>query len=142
MYLGHMEHDVILKAEAGEARMRLIHAGGGAAYALSYAPQQIINSYSGGEKPTILLVGHYHKAEFNYWREVLTVQAGATQDQTPFLRKKRIQSHLGGWTISFEQSKDGLVHAFTPCWLPLYNREFYEAEQWRYHWRKDARCHG
>ena len=130
-YLGHMEHDLIFQAKNGSSTMRLIHAGGGTAYALSYQPQSIINSYQGGEKPNILLIGHYHKAEFNYWREVLNLMAGCTEDQTPFMRKKNIQAHVGGWTIEFELDDEGIVHGFTPKWHPFYDRGFY-AKKWAY----------
>jgi len=135
VYLGHMEHDITLQAPDGKATMRLIHAGGGSAYATSYAPQKLVESYTGGEKPQILLIGHYHKAEYGYPREVHTVQAAATQAQTPFMRKNKIQSHLGGWTLTFEQSKDGIIHGFTPRFDPFFDREFYEERQWKYMWR-------
>lgn len=133
-YLGHMEHDIIFTAKHGQSVMRLIHGGGGSAYAISYKPQSIINSYHGGEKPNILLIGHYHKADFNYWREVLNVQAGCTEDQTPFLRKKNIAAHVGGWTIEFELDDNGIIHDFTTKWHPFYDRAFYENPQWGYKW--------
>ena len=57
-YLGHMEHDLVFQGTKQKSVMRLIHAGGGSAYATSYAPQKIVESYQGGEKPQILLVGH------------------------------------------------------------------------------------
>ncbi len=137
-FLGHMEHDIVLKAERGETIMRLVHAGGGSAYATSYAPQKIVESYQGGEKPNILLIGHYHKAEYGYPREVHTVQCGTTEDQTPFMRKLKIQAHVGGWTISFDLDDDGLVHAFTPQFHPFYDRGFYEGgQQWNYRWRRN-----
>lgn len=103
----------------------------------SYAPQKIVESYQGGQKPTILLVGHYHKAEYGFPREVHVVQAAATQDQTPFLRKHKIQSHLGGWTISFVQSQEGLIHAFTPRFDNFYDRDFYTDDQWRFVWKNE-----
>lgn len=105
------------------------------AYATSYAVQKIVESYQGGEKPNILLVGHYHKAEYGYPREVHTVQCGATQDQTPFLRKLKIQSQIGGWTVEFEQDERGLIHRFAPMFHAFYDRDFYKPETlWRYEW--------
>lgn len=94
------------------------------------------NSYQGGEKPSILLVGHYHKAEYGYPREVHVVQCGTTEDQTPFMRKLKIQAHVGGWTISFDVDNNGLIHRFTPQFHPFYDRAFYENaddnKQWNY----------
>lgn len=138
-YLGHMEHDLIFKAPKGKSTMRLIHAGGGTAYAISYKPQSIINSYQGGEKPNVLLIGHYHKADFNYWREVLNVQLGCTEDQSPFMRKLNIQAHVGGWTIEFEIDDNGVLHDFTTRWHPFYDRKFYENKTWGYAWDKNKK---
>lgn len=75
-YLGHMEHDICFTGKKQTSIMRLVHAGGGSAYATSYSVQKIVESYQGGEKPHILLVGHYHKAEYGYPREVHVLQAG------------------------------------------------------------------
>ena len=134
-FLGHMEHDIVLKAKNGQSFMRLIHAGGGSAYATSYSVQKIVESYQGGEKPAILLVGHYHKAEYGYPREVHVVQAGCTEDQTPFMRKLKLQAHVGGWTIEFDLDDDGIVHGFAPQFHPFYDRSFYIGDRWKYHWK-------
>jgi len=69
-------------------------------------------------------------AEFNYWREVLNVQVGCTEDQTSFMRKKETQAHVGAWTIEFELDDDGLIHGFTPKWYPFYDRDFYTKGPW------------
>jgi hypothetical protein len=131
-YLGYMEHDVIFEAPNGDCKMRVIHAGGGSAYALSYSVQKIVESYQGGEKPNILLVGHFHKAEYSYPREVHVVQAGCTQDQTPFMRKRRIQAMVGGWTITFTLDNNGICHDFLPQFHAFYDRKFYK--NWEYLW--------
>jgi len=69
----------------------------------SYRPQKIIESYQGGEKPAVLLIGHYHKISYNIIRNVHTFQAGCVTDQTVFLRKKSIECMVGGWIIEVEQ---------------------------------------
>lgn len=132
-FLSYMEHTIDLEAKNGKSSMRIIHAGGGSAYATSYTVQKIVESYQPNEKPTILLVGHFHKAEFSYPRAVLAVQAGCTQDQTPFLRKKRIEAMIGGWTIEFTLDDNGIVHNFKTTWHPFYDRSFYS--RWNYIWR-------
>ena len=132
-YLGHMEHDIRLKTAKGQATMRLIHAGGGSSYATSYTAQKIVESYQGGEKPNILLIGHYHKAEYGFPREVHCIQVGCTLDQTPFMRKKKIQAHVGGWTVSFSQDELGNIHGFTPQWHPFYDKGYYD-KAWKYRW--------
>jgi hypothetical protein len=76
VYLGHMEHDILLRKPNGSAKLRLVHPGGGSAYAISYTTQKLIESYTPGEKPNILLIGHYHKAEMLYYRGVYAIQGG------------------------------------------------------------------
>ena len=93
VYLGLDEADVVLRGTRGEATMRLSHPGGGSAYALSYRPQKIVESYSGGEKPAILIIGHYHKQLEAYIRNVITVCAGCLEFQTPFMRKRSLEAH-------------------------------------------------
>jgi hypothetical protein len=133
-YIGHMEKTIELKCGAGSSLLRLIHAGGGSAYATSYTAQKIVESYQGGEKPNILLIGHYHKFEYGYPREVHTVQPGCTSDQSPFMRKKKIAAHVGGCTIEFDQDDRGIIHNFKVAWMPFYDRGFYtNVGEWRYH---------
>ena len=92
------------------------------------------NSYQGGEKPNVLLIGHYHKFEYGYPREVHTVQAGCTEDQSPFMRKKKIAAHVGGCTIEFDQDDKGIIHNFKVAWHPFYDRGFYTGKgEWAYH---------
>ena len=129
-YLGHMEHDIVYQGTKHKSIMRLIHAGGGSAYATSYSAQKIVESYQGGEKPSILLIGHYHKAEYGYPREVHVVQAGCTEDQTPFMRKLKIQAHVGGWIVEFVLSEEGFISRFKCEWIPFYDLNFYK--KWKY----------
>jgi Holliday junction resolvase len=42
VYLGHMEHTMDLRVGDGRSIMRLIHGGGGTAYAISYKSQKIV----------------------------------------------------------------------------------------------------
>jgi hypothetical protein len=115
-----------LKAKKGEAWMRVMHGGGGTAYALSYKPQKIVESFQGGEKPNILLIGHYHKFSHDYIRDVHTIQMGCTQDLTPFMLSKHIQAHVGGGIIDFCQADTGEINNFRCQWFPFYDRKFYE----------------
>lgn len=131
VYLGHMEHDIVFTGRKQKSIMRLIHAGGGSAYATSYSAQKIVESYQGGEKPNVLLIGHYHKAEYGYPREVHTLQVGCTCDQTPFMRKKKLQAHVGGWTIEMTVNEDGLITRFKSEWMPFYDLG-YTRKAWRY----------
>lgn len=126
-YLGYMERNLHFVAPNGVTQViRIMHAGGGAPYALSYVPQKIVESLQGGEKPTIILIGHHHKYDVCYPREVTTIMVGCTQDQTPFMRKKKIGAHIGGVTLEVTIGKDGLFHNITHRWHPFFDRDFYE----------------
>lgn len=131
VYLGHMEHDIELKAKNGSAFLRIVHPGMGSAYAISYTSQKLVETYSPGEKPAILLMGHYHKAEFLHYRGVYIVQGGCTMDQSPFMRKKRLSAHVGGWILEYKQGEDGTILSFRCEWIPYYDVEFYD-KKWKY----------
>lgn len=124
-YIGYVEADIELKAPGGSRWMKVMHPGGGSAYALSYAAQKLVESFQGGEKPAVLLYGHYHKFDYNYAREVHAVGTGCTVDQSIFMRKNKIQAHVGGVLIDFNQAPDGTINRFRVEWLPFYDRGYY-----------------
>lgn len=119
--LGYMEAYVRLQhATSGEGTMlHVMHPGGGTAYALSYTQQKIAESYDGGDKPAINLIGHYHKLVYALIRNVHSIQTGCTQDQTPFMRKKKIPAHVGGGIARVTQ--DGATGAITSCRVEFFN---------------------
>lgn len=101
-FVGQDVGDVMLKTKQGQAfTVRLLHPGGGTAYALSYHPQKIVESMAGGQKPDLVAIGHYHKAEWiPAYRNVSTVQVGCFQSQTPFMVQRSLAAHVGGWIIT------------------------------------------
>lgn len=127
-YLGYAEADVkLIHPQGGSAVMRLVHPGGGSSYAISYTDQKRVESYQGGEKPQVELAGHYHKFNVGYPREVHTVQCGCTCDQTLFMRKKKLQAHVGFVVINIKQEPGtGIITRFSTEWFPYYDRKFYE----------------
>ena len=124
-YIGHMEADVELKRGSGSSIMRLFHPGGGSAYAQSYKPQKIIESYQGGEKPSILLLGHYHKFGFFYPRNVWCFMAGCLQDQTMFMRKRQLSAHVGFAILRVTLDMGGGVATVVPKFFPFYDRGYH-----------------
>lgn len=127
--LGYMERDIALVQDEGSANLRIIHAGGGSAYAISYTSQKYVESLQGGEKPTIIIVGHFHKFDYSYPREVHVIQPGCTCDQTPFMRKRRIQAMVGGCVGWVKQASNGVILSLKLEWIPFYDKKFY-AYQW------------
>lgn len=116
-YLGEHEGDINLK---GKVNLKMWHGADGSSYALSYRLQKILESLTGGEKPHVLIAGHAHKALYIYERMVHTVSAGAMQQQTQWMRTKRLASHTGFWIIDIWVNKSG-VAKFSPCWYPFYS---------------------
>lgn len=92
---------------APKCRLMLVHPAKGTAYAISYQIQKMIEAFSGGEKPEILAVGHYHKIEFLNYRNVLAFQTGTTEDQTPWMRRMNLSAHLGGWVLDIWLKPNG-----------------------------------
>ena len=125
VYLGTMEADIELKAPKGSAVIRIMHPGGGTAYAISYAVQKLAESYQGGEKPAVAIVGHYHKFEYSFPRSIHMLQPGCCQDQTRFMRKLKLAAHVGFCTIELQQDVGGSITRFTPTFYPFWDRGYY-----------------
>lgn len=125
IYLGYMEADFELKAPQGSAIIKVIHAGGGSSYAFSYSSQKLVESFQGGEKPAVCIIGHYHKMEFCFPRNVYCVQAGCMQDQTRFMRKRKLAAHVGFCIITLQQDIKGGISRFCPEFYPFWDRGFY-----------------
>lgn len=100
--------------------LELRHPWDGTAYALSYKPQKMIDGMEADSKPNILAIGHYHKLEYLFYRNVHCFQAGCFQTQTPFTRGKGISVHLGGWIITIEVDKRGHIQRIVPEMIPFY----------------------
>ena len=124
-YIGYLECDIPFEGIEGESWIRVMHGGGGTAYALSYTPQKIVESLQGGEKPRVLLLGHYHKIDYCFPREVHVIQMGCTQDQTTWMRKKKIQAHIGGGILHMRLAKDGTINRIMPEFITFFNKKFY-----------------
>ncbi len=130
--LGYMESFVPLvnKNTKKTAQLLVMHPGGGSAYADSYQPQKLMESLDGGEKPAAALIGHYHKLGLYLIRNVWCLQSGTTQDQTPFMRKKRIKAHIGGGICELEQDpKTGAIISCTVQLIQFFNRGYYN-DRW------------
>jgi predicted phosphodiesterase len=116
VYLGQNDAYYLL----GTRKIYIIHPGGGTSYALSYRPQKLVESFSSENKPHIIIVGHFHKAEWiPALRNVYVFQAGCWQYQTPFAIRKNLQFHYGGWIVEMTISKRG-ISAMKTEFIPFY----------------------
>jgi HTH domain len=126
-FLGHIEADIRLQYNKKSTVCRLMHPGGGSSYAFSYAPQKLVESFQGGEKPAILLIGHYHKFDLCYPREVHVLSGGCTTDQSGWMRKNKIAAHVGYSIVKYQQERStGNILRLAVEWCPFYDRGFYE----------------
>jgi len=91
----------------------------------SYASQKLVESMQGGEKPAVCIIGHYHKMEFCFPRNVYCVQAGCMQDQTRFMRKRKLAAHVGFGVITLQQDIKGSITRFVPEFFPFWDRGYY-----------------
>jgi len=101
-FIGQDIGSTILKTGDGhEFVVQLLHPGGGTAYAVSYHAQKIVESLSGGQKPDLIGIGHYHKAMWMpQYRNVSALLTGTFQSQTPFMIQHSLAAHIGGWIIT------------------------------------------
>jgi hypothetical protein len=102
-FLGEEQARIEWQTKRGAFSVMLIHPGGGTSYALSYRAQKIVESLEGGTKPDLLVIGHYHKAEFMpSYRNVAVLQGGTFQRQTPFMARQGLAAHVGGWLVDVQ----------------------------------------
>lgn len=100
--------------------LELRHPWNGTAYAISYKPQKMIEAMEADTKPNILAIGHYHKAEYLFYRNVHCFQTGCFQMQTPFTRGKGISIHMGGWIVTVSVDENGYIRYIIPQFVPFY----------------------
>ena len=117
VYLGRDVADVRITPNC---ILRLQHPWDGTAYALSYKIQKMIDAMEADTKPNILAVGHYHKLDYMFYRNIHAFQTGTMQGQTPFTRGKGISVHMGGWIVTVEVDKLGHIQRIIPELIPYY----------------------
>jgi len=131
-WIGHGEVDILLDPRQKGSYMRVVHPGGGSSYALSYRPQRIIESYQGGQKPQVVLFGHFHKMGYFYPREVHCILAGCASDQSRFMQKLSLAAHVGFAICSIHTSKQGAVSAVDYRFYPFYDKGYYTKNDHRW----------
>lgn len=133
--LGYMEAFVkIQHKETGKSsNICVMHPGGGSSYAVSYAPQKIVEGFDGGDKPAVLLIGHYHKSGYNLIRNCHTMQTGTFMGQSVFMRQKKLSAHVGGCFVKIHvDPRTGAVDECAYTFRNYFNRDYYNG-QWSQH---------
>lgn len=115
-FIGHDEGDISLD---GRATLKLWHGEDGNSYALSYRVQKIIESFTGGEKPSVMLCGHTHKYVKIFERNVHAISVGCIEAQTSWMRGKKLAAHVGFSIFDVYIGELG-VTKITETWYPFY----------------------
>ena len=114
-YLGCMEGRINING----VPIELYHPQGSGAYALSYKLQKRIESYVPGDKPRILLVGHYHQSMEMTIRNVTGYMCGSWQGPNTFSRALNLTNVTGGWILEI-LSSDGEVKSIKSEFIQTY----------------------
>lgn len=133
--VGYMESYIrLIHPASGQGSMiHLMHPGGGSAYAVSYAVQKIVEGYDGGDKPAVLFAGHYHKSGYNLIRNVHAMQTGTFQDQTVFMRQRKLAAHVGGCFVELHvDPRTGAVDECSYTFRNYFVRDYYNG-RWSQH---------
>jgi DNA polymerase II small subunit/DNA polymerase delta subunit B len=75
---------------------------------------------TGGEKPSILINGHHHKAMYLFYRNVHAIECGTLEAQSGWMKGKRIAAHVGGWIIEIHVDEEGTINRFKSEFIPFY----------------------
>jgi hypothetical protein len=104
----------------GRILVYLMHGDQGNAYARSYRMQKIIEQFPAGEKPNLLLLGHYHvSCELPSYRSVAGFQLPCFQTQTQYMRAKGLSPDIGFLILTIFPDVKGIAH-FQPDWRFFY----------------------
>jgi len=103
-----------------DIRIELHHGSGGGAYAMSYKGQKIIENIEPGEKPDILILGHYHSSLYFETRNVHLIQPGCFQSQSLLLKRLRLSPTIAGWILEVGVDPSGSLRS-----LQFYIKKYY-----------------
>lgn len=123
IYLGRYAADAFLNE--GAIKIRLHHGGGGRTYAISYKMQKYFEALAPDDKPTVYLLGHFHRSYQLFLRNIHGFEVGCFQAQTPLALRFAMpwQPAPGGWIIEYEASNgwalDGVKSTFIPFYVSI-----------------------
>jgi len=82
--------------------------------------QKRIEELESGNKPNLLVIGHYHKYYYSVYRNVHVIEVPCVCDKTPFIIKKGLSNIVGGVFIECWTNNKGDIEYFS-CDEKLYN---------------------
>lgn len=92
----------------------MLHPDGGPAYARSYRLQKTAESFEGGSKPNVMVLGHWHMQCYLFVRNIHALLGMCFQAQTSYERRKALQPDVGGMILDIEMDDDGRIQRFVP----------------------------
>lgn len=104
----------------GGAWIHLLHGRGGMSYSVSYKAQKLVDGYSPGRKPAVLIVGHWHVRGNFEARGVEVVFPGCFEWQSRFLQRLGLMPAVGFHTIELTFGDDGSLVRFLPRWYKFH----------------------
>lgn len=116
IHLGKLEADIQYDLpNEKKFIVRLLHPGGGSAYADTHKIQKHIEYAIKNREPiNMLCVGHFHKTGYTYMGGVIGLNAGCFQHATDFMKSRGLYAAIGGWIIRVRLNDDGDVISITP----------------------------
>lgn len=97
------------KPPANATWIRIRHPAKGTAKSQSYQPQAHVEAAQSEFKPQVLIIGHYHKMDYLFERNIHCFQAGTMEKQSDWMRTKDLAAHLGAWLVTFFYKEDGTI---------------------------------
>ena len=102
-------------------RIYVVHPKGGKGYALSYKMQKFAESFEGGSKPNVCIVGHYHAAGWFQARNIQVLYAGCFESGGDLgVRVPLGEPAVGFYIVEMTVADDGSVVKFLPRWHTFY----------------------
>ena len=124
--IGYIQADMVFVRDGGSSTIRLLHASGGSAQAVSGYAQKYADRLPEGDRPEIVLIGHIHKMLSMYHRGMFLHQAGCVCDIDTFSKKMMLYNDIGGTILRLKQGIDGSFNSISTEWIPL------EKNVWNY----------
>lgn len=115
-FLGHDQGVIDIK----KSKIMLWHGEDSSSYATSYRIQRLIEAFTGGGKPGLLMCGHTHKQGYFFDRNVHAISGGAVCTQSSWMRGKRLANHTGFHIVTLHINKDGQISRCQVEWFPGY----------------------
>ena len=110
IYLGQDMADININ----KMKITADHPGGGCSKALSYQLQKRIELLESGNKPKILVAGHYHKSYAFVYRNVRGILVPSLCDKTQFQQKQGLSNVMGAYILDIYSDKNGNIQYFMP----------------------------